>query len=120
MIILDVGHNEDGLKQVLQQLQKNYPSSNYHFVIGFVNDKDINKLLDLFPKNARYYFTNARIPRALPYKTLQELAALYSLEGEGYDDVNEAISAARKNGTNKDVIMICGSFFIIAEVNLEN
>ena len=120
MIILDVGHNEDGLKQVLQQLQKNYPSSNYHFVIGFVNDKDINKLLNLFPKNARYYFTNARIPRALPYKTLQELAALYSLEGEGYDDVNEAISAARKNATNKDVIMICGSFFIIAEVNLEN
>ena len=120
MIILDVGHNEDGLKQVLQQLQKNYPSSNYHFVIGFVNDKDVNKLLPLFPKNAGYYFTNAHIPRALPYKTLQQLAESNSLEGKGYNDVNDAIRAAKLNAAKKDVIMVCGSFFIIAEVNLEN
>ena len=117
-IILDVGHNEDGIKQVLQQLQVNYPSSEYHFVFGFVNDKDVSKLLALFPKNARYYFTNAHIPRALPYRTLLELARSNSLEGEGYDDVNDAIKAAKQDASAGDVIMVCGSFFIIAEVSL--
>ena len=119
-LILDVGHNEDGIKQVLQQLQTNYPSSHYHFVTGFVNDKDINKLLVLFPKDAGYYFTNAHIPRALPYKKLQQFARSNSLEGEGYDDVNDAIRAAKLNAAEKDVIMVCGSFFVIAEVDLEN
>ena len=117
-IILDVGHNEDGIKQVLQQLHVNYPSSEYHFVFGFVNDKDVSKLLALFPKNARYYFTNAHIPRALPYRVLQQLAGSGSLEGEGYDDVNDAIKAAKQNASTDDVIMVCGSFFVIAEVNL--
>lgn len=118
-VILDVGHNEDGLKQVLQQLQADYPASRYHFIIGFVNDKDISKLLTLFPKQSNYYFTNAHIPRALPYGTLQELAAQNSLLGEGYDDVNDAIKAAKENADEKDVLMVCGSFFIIAEVDQE-
>ena len=115
-LILDVGHNEDGIKQIIRQLKENYPGASYHFVMGFVNDKDITGLLTLLPKDASYYFSNAHIPRALPYYTLQQLAAEKSLQGDGYDDVNDAIDAARKNAAEKDVIMVCGSFFIIAEV----
>ncbi len=114
-IILDVGHNEDGLKQILYQLKNNYPSSNYHFVLGFVHDKDITKLLELLPKDAVYYFTNAHIPRALPYETLQQLAASAGLNGNGYDDVNDAVKAAKLSAAKNDVIIVCGSFFIIAE-----
>jgi len=116
VVILDVGHNEDGIRQVLQQLKANYPNSRFHFVLGFVNDKDITGILELFPKNARYYFTNAHIPRALPYKKLQELAAEKSLPGNGFDDVNNAIKSAIDHAEIEDVIMVCGSFFIIAEV----
>lgn len=115
-IILDVGHNEDGIKQIIRQLKENYHGARYHFVMGFVNDKDITGLLTLLPKDAGYYFSNAHIPRALPYYTLQQLAAENLLQGNGYDDVNDAIDAARKNAAEKDVIMVCGSFFIIAEV----
>jgi len=115
-VILDVAHNEDGIKQVLEQLKINYPSANFHFVLGFVNDKDLNKVLSLFPQNASYYFTNAHIPRALPYETLKEIAATKQLTGEGFDDVNKAIEKATLNSKETDVIMVCGSFFIIAEV----
>ncbi len=115
-VILDVGHNEDGIRQVLQQLHSNYPDSKFHFVLGFVNDKDITNILALFPANAQYYFTNAHIPRALPYKELQKLAADRSLSGNGFDDVNDAIKSAIDQAEKKDVIMVCGSFFIIAEV----
>ena len=117
VIIKDVAHNADGIKQVLQQLYTNYPDAVLHFVLGFVRDKDIDHLLGLFPENARYYFTNAHIPRALPHEELKKLASEKNLAGESYDDVNTAIEEAKSLATEKDVIMICGSFFIIAEIS---
>ena len=116
-VILDVGHNEDGIRQILQQLSLNYAEGNLHFILGFVNDKDIRKILSLFPTGARYYFTNAHLPRALPYRQLMELAASCSLHGEGFDDVNDAIRSAMNVAGKKDAVMVCGSFFIVAEVD---
>jgi dihydrofolate synthase / folylpolyglutamate synthase len=115
-IIADVAHNKDGIKLILHQLNKNYSNSTFHFVIGFVNDKDVDSVLQLFPKNAKYYFTNAHIPRAMPKEELKQKANLMGLVGNSFDDVNEAISAAKNNASNHDVIFICGSFFIISEI----
>jgi dihydrofolate synthase/folylpolyglutamate synthase len=117
LVIADVAHNEDGIKQVIQQLKTNYPMANLHFVLGFVNDKDISKMLTSFPKNATYYFTNAHIPRALDKYELKNKAAEYGLIGKTFDNVNNAIAEAKNNGNKNDVIMVCGSFFIIAELN---
>jgi dihydrofolate synthase/folylpolyglutamate synthase len=115
-VILDVAHNEDGIKQILQQLAYQYPAAKHHFVLGFVKDKDLGHVLDLFPADASYYFSNAHIPRALGVEALQEMAAGKGLVGKGFDNVNDAIRAAKASASDKDVIMICGSFFIIAEV----
>lgn len=111
LCIHDVAHNKDGINALLQQLKENHPDSTYHFVIGFVNDKDISNVLDLLPKQASYNFTNAHIPRALPHAELKSLANAKNLIGESYDDVNEAISAAKKLADENDVIVVCGSFY---------
>jgi dihydrofolate synthase / folylpolyglutamate synthase len=116
-IITDVAHNKDGIEQVLQQLQFSYRNSNVHFVLGFVKDKDVAQVLTLFPKNASYYFTNAHIPRAMHVAELSEKAALVGLAGKNFDNVNDAIVEAKANATANDVIMICGSFFVIAELD---
>jgi dihydrofolate synthase/folylpolyglutamate synthase len=113
-----VAHNQDGIKQVLEQLHTNYPQAVYHFVIGFVKDKDVEKVLSLFPRNAHYYFTNAHIPRALPALELQMAAAKHNLPGTVFDDVNEAVSMAMSKAKKEDVVMVCGSFFIIAETTM--
>jgi dihydrofolate synthase / folylpolyglutamate synthase len=115
-VILDVAHNAAGILQVLLQLKNNYPKARIHFVLGFVKDKDVEHVLELFPGQASFYFTNAHIPRALPHTELKQLAAKRGLTGESFDDVNEAVSAAKKHAAENDVIMICGSFFIIGEV----
>ena len=117
-VIQDVAHNTAGISQVLLQLRHNYPTSSIHFVLGFVKDKDVAHVLELFPANAQYYFTNAHIPRAMPYKELGDLAAGKGLQGNGYDNVNQAIAAAKINAADNDVIMICGSFFIIGEIEI--
>ncbi|MFT3981457.1 MAG: folylpolyglutamate synthase/dihydrofolate synthase family protein [Ferruginibacter sp.] len=115
-VIQDVAHNTDGITQVLRQLESNYPEAQLHFVLGFVKDKDVEHVLELFPKSAQFYFTNAHIPRALPAADLEAMAFRKNLQGTVYDDVNDAITAAKKNAADKDVVMICGSFFIIAEI----
>ncbi len=115
-MIFDVAHNSDGIKEVLKQLKINYPTSGYHFILGFVNDKDVSNVLSLFPPTATYYFTNAHIPRALPKEDLKKIAADYLLEAALFENVNDAIGTAIKNASEQDVIMVCGSFFIIAEI----
>ena len=115
--IHDVAHNKDGIQALLQQLKENHPNANCHFVMGFVNDKDISAVLELLPQKARYYFTNAHIPRALPYATLHDMAKEKGLIGGSYDDVNEAIDAAKNAADATDAIIVCGSFFVLSEVN---
>jgi dihydrofolate synthase / folylpolyglutamate synthase len=115
-IIADVAHNKDGIHLIIQQLEENYSNCNYHFVMGFVNDKDVESVLTLFPKNGKYYFTNAHIPRAMPMEELKNKANAIGLYGKTFDDVNDAIVAAKDIALKTDVILICGSFFIISEI----
>ena len=117
MVVLDVAHNEDGIKQLLQQISFT-DFEKLHIVFGIVKDKDANKILSLLPKNATYYFTRAQIPRALPETELAEKAKAYDLDGEKYDEVNEALEAAVRNACKKDLIMVCGSVYLVGEVDL--
>ena len=118
IVVLDVAHNEDGIKQVLKQLNtKNNPIKN-HFVLGMVKDKEVDKVLSLLPTDAEYYFTNAHIPRALPAQELQTKAAAFNLKGNFYDDVNMAIEAAKQNAAITDLIIVCGSVFLVGEVDM--
>jgi len=119
-IILDVAHNEDGIKQLLEQLLLvSTSSSQLHIIMGMVKDKDINKVLSLLPQNANYYFSNAHTERAMPHQLLKEKAAMYNLNGCSYDDVNNAILAAKNAATANDTVIVCGSVFLIAEVDTD-
>lgn len=115
-IVLDVAHNEDGIRQLLQQLSfVRPPSSAIHIVLGMVKDKEISNILSLLPKDATYYFSNAHIPRAMPHAALKEHAGEFGLNGESFDDVNEAIKEAAGNAGRDDLVIVCGSVFLVAE-----
>lgn len=115
-IILDVAHNKDGINMIVEQLHQEYRDAQIHFVLGFVNDKEIDPILALLPKDAQYYFTNAHINRALPHDHLKQKAATFQLKGNSYDDVNDAIEIAKSRANPDDIIMVCGSFFILSEI----
>jgi dihydrofolate synthase / folylpolyglutamate synthase len=123
-IVLDVAHNEDGIKQVLNQVSE-YRIKNkegriqIHFVIGMVKDKEVSKVLSLLPTDANYYFTNAHIPRAMDAVELKEKAAAFDLKGAHFDNVNQAIAAAKEKAAATDLIIVCGSVFLVGEVELE-
>lgn len=115
LVIADTGHNEDGIKEVLENL-KRYDYKQLHFVLGMVNDKDITKILKLLPKNATYYFTKAGIPRALDENELAEKAKKAGLIGKTYKTIDEALEKAKKQAKVHDMVFVGGSTFTVAEV----
>lgn len=115
LTICDTGHNEDGINNILTQIQET-PHKQLHFVFGTVNDKNTSHILTLLPKNATYYFCEANIPRALPKEELAKLAQKQHLKGETYASVREALTAAKSLSTSSDLIFIGGSTFVVAEV----
>jgi dihydrofolate synthase/folylpolyglutamate synthase len=118
MMIVDTGHNEDGIKQVLENL-KHVDHNQLHFVFGAVNDKDVSKILALLPKDAVYYFVKASVPRALNEIDLLEQAAKLKLNGKSFSTVKDGIAAAKKASKKTDLILIGGSTFVVGDA-LEN
>ncbi len=114
LIIVDVGHNAAGMQEVMQQW-KFVKAEKKHIVVGFVKDKDITASLQFFPKDAQYYFCNAKLPRALPAAELQKIAGALNLQGATYDSVQTAVEAAKAVMTDKDALLVTGSFFVVGE-----
>lgn len=115
MVVLDVGHNAAGMRQILAQLELT-DFKDLHFVLGMVKDKDIEAVLKLLPKEATYYFTRASIPRAIDEIQLAETANKVGLRGNHYPDVNMALDAAKLHASREDLILVCGSVFVVGEV----
>lgn len=114
-IICDTAHNKNGLEIVLNQIQKE-KFKQLHLILGAVNDKDLDEILPLFPKNAIYYFCKPNIPRGLEASILQEKATQYGLTGKIYHSVSEAYNSAQESATANDFIYVGGSTFVVAEI----
>lgn len=114
-IICDTGHNVAGVGEILKQMNS-LQFENLHMVIGMVDDKEIDEVLNMLPKTAKYYFTRASIPRALDQEILKEKAGKFELVGKTYKNVPEALQAAKNESGKNDLIFVGGSTFVVAEV----
>ncbi len=112
-VVADTAHNESGLRYVLEHVLR-FDPKNLSIVLGMVADKDIHRVLSLFPKDANYIFTTAHNPRALPAEELQGIAQLHELYGKISPNVNEAIHEAKQMGS--DFILVTGSTYLVAEI----
>lgn len=115
LTICDTGHNEDGLKYVIEQI-KNTPHEKLRFVLAMVNDKDVNKVLSMLDKDAEYYLSQAKIPRALPVDGLAEKAQQAGLSFTKYATISQALAQAQQDSEENDLVFVGGSTFTVAEV----
>ncbi len=113
-VICDTGHNANGLRIVFSQLRRQ-KAERLFIILGFVADKDLEKILGLMPKNAYYYFTNAKIDRALDANVLAKRAISLGFEGEVKTSVEMSIRDYKKIYREGDLLFIGGSTFIVAE-----
>ncbi len=114
-VICDVAHNAEALSITLQQLNAE-PHNNQHLVLGFVVDKDLERILPLFPTSAQYYFCKPNVPRGISEEVLRQKASNYGLVGTAHSSVKRAYAEALKCSDNEDIIYIGGSAFVVAEV----
>lgn len=114
-IICDTAHNKEGLRLVFKQIQTE-KFQRLHLVLGMVNDKDVESLLELFPKAAQYYFCKPNVPRGLEAVELAQVFKVNGFEGMVYSSVKTALNAAKKSASQEDLIYIGGSTFVVAEI----
>ena len=115
LIICDTAHNKEGLSIVLQDISF-IKYSKLHFVIGFVEDKELDSIIELFPKDAIYYFCKPDIKRGLSAIKLESVFESKSRFGTSYKSVNEALLSAKDNSNDNDLIYVGGSTFVISEI----
>lgn len=113
--VCDSAHNSHGLKIVLNQIQK-HSFETLHVILGVVNDKDLDSILPLFPKNAKYYFCKPNVPRGLDAEILKQKASDFGLLGKVFNSVSEAYEEAVNSAKDSDFIYIGGSTFVVAEI----
>jgi dihydrofolate synthase/folylpolyglutamate synthase len=117
LVIADISHNADGIKQLLDQV-KRIPHRRLHLIYGTVKDKKLNEIIPLLNlPNTMYYFTQSKVPRSLSAKDLNELTTQNGLIGEVFENVNLALTMARKNADPEDLILVTGSTFVVAEID---
>ena len=114
-VICDTAHNREGLSLVMKQLMT-VSYDQLHIVLGVVDDKNLDIILPLFPKNATYYFCKPNVDRGLDEDKLKQKASKYTLVGQTYSSVNEAYKKSITVATKNDVIFVGGSTFVVAEV----
>ena len=113
-VICDTGHNVGGIKYIAQQL-KEQKCQELRIVFGMVSDKDVNSVLELMPQNAKYYFCQASVKRAMPHHQLKRLAKQHNLQGNSYKTVENAYKKALSQSNPNDCIFIGGSTFVVAD-----
>lgn len=115
LTICDTAHNKEGLTAVMTQLRQQH-FDKLHFVLGVVNDKKIDDILNLLPNHATYYYCKADIPRGLDECELKKAGHKAGLNGKCYSSVREAYNVAVNNASGNDLIFIGGSTFVVAEI----
>lgn len=115
LTVCDTGHNAHGFRQLVSQIAAT-PHERLYAVLGFVEDKDVDSVLELLPREAHYLFTRASLPRALDENLLREKARAHGLKGEAVPAVADAYRKARALAGERDMIYVGGSTFVVAEL----
>ena len=114
-VYCDTAHNASGLSDTIKQFDS-VSLGRKRFVIGFVADKDISSIMNLFPQEADYYFTQPSNMRALNVMDLVDIADTFGLKGKAYSNVNDALKEAIKDSNKEDSIYVGGSTFVVADL----
>ncbi len=115
LIIFDVAHNVEAMTYVANQLLE-FSSKELHLVLGFVGDKSVSEIINLFPVDSKFYFSSPMLDRAFPLEDLERLGKNLNLNFNIYPSVLKAFEAAKNKAKKNDIIFVGGSTFVLSEI----
>ena len=114
-VVCDTGHNVAGWNYLAPQI-KHQKCNQLRIVFGMVDDKDIDSVMELLPKNAIYYWTQAETKRAIKVEKVKELALQHELNGKLFNNVKDAYTKALNDSAADDFVFVGGSSYIVADL----
>ncbi|NOQ35306.1 MAG: bifunctional tetrahydrofolate synthase/dihydrofolate synthase [Methylococcaceae bacterium] len=117
-VLLDVGHNPQAVKMLAEYLKNNFADKTIHAVFAIMKDKDVSSIIDIMRDVVEDWFISPiNTPRATSETVLQSLFAQKNLNNTmfGFQNLSEAVAAAKKNAKKDELILIFGSFFLVSE-----
>ena len=114
-VLVDVGHNIEAFRAIIKYLET-VIYQNIKLILGFVKGKDFEKILDILPRDAIYYFCKPNVSRGLPTDELLEYSKKIGLKAKKFSSVKLAYSSCLKDSDKDDLIFIGGSNFVVAEI----
>jgi dihydrofolate synthase / folylpolyglutamate synthase len=116
-IVFDVAHNPNGFENLFQALKFHFKEVPIRVIFGMCKDKDIASCSKIICSNASaIHLISFPHERLMPK---EELALFFSKERVEYsgDDLKKTIcDAVSKSASNGEILVICGSFFIMKDV----
>lgn len=113
LTILDVSHNADGFKSTFEAVNK-ANNGELHIVIGTSADKDLKKVIEHLPTQAKYYVTEFMNMRSEKLHNLRHIFGQSNLESIRYfKEPEKAFELASFNAEENDTILVIGSFFLL-------
>ena len=114
-VILDVGHNKEALRLIARQINE-ISHNKLYLVMGFINEREVDSLLSLFPKEANFYLSSPNIERAMPLQILKTVLKTLDLKINYFKSIPIAYQTAISNSDTHDLIFVTGSTFVVADI----
>lgn len=115
LTITDAAHNITGLSTIFQQIQT-MEYRQLHIVLGLIDKKEVEAIIDLLPINAYYYIAAPNNDRALKVEALLSKMKEKELLVQAFSSISEALDIAQETAHLKDFIFVGGSSYVVAEV----
>ncbi len=117
-VLLDVGHNPEAVKTLVDYLKMSFPNKKIHAIFSMMKDKDIASVLEIMnPVIFDWFFTPLSNPRTIPEEIMKNIFSKSSVNrvSFGYKNFSDAFKAAQSQSQSGDLLLVFGSFFLVSE-----
>ncbi len=116
-VILDAAHNRASASALKDALEKLFKFRKLILVFGVSQDKDVKGILkELAPQAARIILTKANSPRAMQPEMIKSFIKTNGRVVSSSGNPQQALKTARQSAGPKDLILVCGSLYLLGEV----
>lgn len=117
-VVLDGAHNPAGAEALKEALEEQYPEKRRVFVFTSLEDKDTETVIQLLMrKDDVVYACEAPTPRTRKPEEIGSLIEAQNLKVDFHvaGSAKEALDGAMESATENDVVIVCGSLYILGE-----
>lgn len=116
LILLDGGHNPEGVKVLMETVEQYKRKGKVHLVFGGMEDKDWKTMINtLLPVGNYLYTVTAPGIRGMDGEVLKEKVEEEGRESIFLSDISKGIQDLKKRLGERDILCIFGSFSILVE-----